>query len=183
MLHRVARLVSDAARVGAVVVAVLLGFAGNVEGAIRLAGVAVILVVVRRARLVPTTDAAFSVGLVAAAWASTAHWYRRVWWIDDVMHLVVPAAAATALLQVLIKRHLLPSLGSMRPVAVSLLVVGCGMTIAVVWELYEWVAESVLGARLLVGYDDTIGDLTAALVGSTVAGVLLAMRLQGRRGG
>lgn len=41
-------------------------------------------------------------------------------------------------------------------------------------ELYEWLAATFMQSRILVGYDDTIGDMANGLFGSVVAGLLMA---------
>lgn len=54
--------------------------------------------------------------------------------------------------------------------AVVLVVTLLGATTALLWEIYEWLAENYLFSRIPVGYDDTIGDLANGTLGSLVAG-------------
>lgn len=49
-----------------------------------------------------------------------------------------------------------------------------GVALAVLWELGEWIGHTWIDERIQVGYDDTVGDLTAGAAGAVVAAVLLA---------
>ena len=46
-----------------------------------------------------------------------------------------------------------------------------GFAAGALWELYEWFANNVLGASILVSYDDTIADLLMGGCGLLVAGL------------
>lgn len=48
-----------------------------------------------------------------------------------------------------------------------------GLAAGSLWALYEWSAVRLLKADLIVGYDDTIGDLTMDGLGSVLAGLAL----------
>lgn len=61
-----------------------------------------------------------------------------------------------------------------------LLVFVLGAALAALWEIYEWVALRWLNARLVVGYNDAIGDMFNGALGSFVAGLLI---LSWRRSG
>ena len=48
-------------------------------------------------------------------------------------------------------------------------------TLALLWEMGEWFGHTALDDRIQVGYEDTLGDLAAGVVGAVVAAVLLAL--------
>ena len=59
----------------------------------------------------------------------------------------------------------------------AVLTTATGTALAVVWEFGEWYGHTFLDSRIQVGYDDTIGDLAAGMVGALVAGVALGSGL------
>jgi hypothetical protein len=67
-----------------------------------------------------------------------------------------------------------PAVGSGRA-ASALAVVAIGMSLAAIWELYEWVAINVLRSTTVsASYNDTIMDLAEGGVASLVLGLLVA---------
>ncbi|UNX54812.1 hypothetical protein MF406_00445 [Georgenia sp. TF02-10] len=48
------------------------------------------------------------------------------------------------------------------------------------WELGEWVGHTYGDPEIHVGYDDTVGDLAAGLLGSLLAGAIAACVARGR---
>jgi hypothetical protein len=108
--------------------------------------------------LVPLTDVLWN----------TLDAYDRVWWWDDLNHLVNSALIATAI-GLWLRRFALDS------VAGFSLVFGIGVALAVGWELAEY-ASWAAGASEPQTYGDTIGDLTLAVVGTALAAAVLARR-------
>lgn len=123
-------------------------------------------------------DAALAALLLLSGWASAAGWYFEHPWIDIPIHFALTGASAAMLYFALARLDLLPKphQPSLRRNvgAVVLVVTLLGGTTAVVWEIYEWLAATFVQSRMLVGYDDTIGDMANGLVGSVVAGLLMA---------
>jgi hypothetical protein len=123
-------------------------------------------------------DAAFAALMLVSGWASAAGWYFEHPWIDIPIHFALTGAAAAMLYFALARMQLLPKLEQpslRRNVGAVVLVVALlGGTTAVVWEIYEWLAATFVQSRILVGYDDTIGDMSNGLLGSVVAGALMA---------
>lgn len=87
--------------------------------------------------------------------------YDRVWWWDDVNHLV-NAMAFAAVIGLLAGRYQLSSF-----VRFSL-ALGLGMTLLVLWEIGEYMVLSAELPEIETAYADTIGDLGAGLVGSVL---------------
>ena len=58
-----------------------------------------------------------------------------------------------------------------RPVlSTTLVTTVVGVTLGVVWELFEWFGHTFIDEEIYVGYEDTLGDLVAGGLGSLVAG-------------
>jgi hypothetical protein len=176
---------ADLVRLAAVVSAVLVLFDARWEAGIRFLLVFVVLLVPRHVGVPRPFEAAFGAALLAAAWASAAHLYQAAWWVDVVIHFVLGGVTAAMLYLVFAQVGVLPGLheGVLRQHRISLVVltVALGLAAGALWELYEWVATSVIpSASITVGYDDTVLDLTMDGSGSVVAGrVLLGWRREG----
>jgi hypothetical protein len=113
--------------------------------------------------LVPLTDALWN----------TLDAYDRIWWWDDLNHLLNSAVIASAL-GLWLRRY---ALGA---VVGFTLIFGIGMALAVGWELAEF-ASSAAGASEAQTYGDTIGDLVLAVVGTAVAATLAAREPRAER--
>ena len=50
----------------------------------------------------------------------------------------------------------------------------CGMALAVVWEILEWIGHTWIDDSIQVGYNDTVGDLVAGSLGAVVAALLVS---------
>lgn len=129
-------------------------------------------------------DAAYGVGLLAAAWSGVLGLYERVSWLDLVMHLVVTGLIAAV-------AHLVAARttgavvdpadardGRTRVGSVGV-TVALGLALSVLWEVGEYLGVTYVDATIHVAYRDTVGDLVLGGTGSLVAGVGLA--LAGRR--
>lgn len=120
-----------------------------------------------------TFDALYCSVLLVAAWAALLDWYVAVPWLDLVVH-----AMATGLVAVL-AWHLLHHLGALTPgagvgavqVAALVGVTSIGALLAVLWEFGEWLGHTYLDPAIQAGYDDTVTDLFAGLVGALLASV------------
>jgi uncharacterized membrane protein YjdF len=91
--------------------------------------------------------------------------YDSVWWWDDVNHLVNSFIVAYVV-ALWLRRY---PLGA---VARFFLCLGVGMTLAVGWELAEYPTFLDSSDQLLAAYEDTLGDLALALVGSSFAALV-----------
>ncbi|QCX29217.1 hypothetical protein FC770_09875 [Nocardioides jishulii] len=120
-----------------------------------------------------TVDALHCTVLLVAAWAALLDWYVAVPWLDLVVH-----AMATGLLAVMVW-HLLHDLGVLShgtgavAVRVEALagITSMGALLALLWEIGEWLGHTYLDPAIQVGYDDTVTDLLAGVVGAFLAGV------------
>lgn len=126
-------------------------------------------------------DAAFGLLMLASGWASAAGWYFEHPWIDIPIHFALTGTAATVVYVALVRAGGLPHPGEEGgggSGTVVLLMVLLGGAMSALWEMYEWLAENFLESRILVGYDDSIGDMANGVAGSLVAGLLMAAWLR-----
>lgn len=158
--------------------AVLSLAAGLWWGPVAVALVALVLlgvVAVRLADLPGTVQATGLVALLASAWAALLEGYQAIGWLDVVAHAVITgllAAVATALLTGPPLRPARTAPGTRADAVLGTTAIGA--LLAVVWEVGEWVGHTYLDPAIHVGYDDTVGDLAVGVLGSLVAGVLVA---------
>lgn len=178
---RTAGILADVLRAAVLAAAVLTALSDQVEGAIRLGLVFLILLAPRLAGLPRPVDLAVCVLLPLATAASLFHWYRQITWLDWVLHCVCTGALAAMTYLLLLRTPLLPPQRHQTRGAVVFLATLVGLALGVVWEFYEWFAEIVAGIRIGVGYTDTIADLAMDTLGSLLAGfVLMAWMASGR---
>lgn len=138
--------------------------------------------------LVPGTalDWASQAVLLAAGWFSVTGLYHRVQALDLAMHAA--ASAVVAGLVAVAVRARLRRRGVSAGRAVALLgplTAGVGLAAAtvalgVLWELAEWWGHTAVTPEIGVGYEDTVGDLAADLLGACL-GAALAVRSALRR--
>lgn len=182
---RWARLVTDVASVCAVA-SVL---AGLWFGPVAIALVALVLLGVVLVRLAPLPGQMKAVAvsaLVASAWAALLGGYQQVPWLDVVAHAVITGLLAAVAAALLTGPPLRPA-GSGpvldRRIDAVLVTTGLGSLLAVIWEIAEWVGHVYIDPDVFVSYDDTIGDLAAAVVGSVLAGLFLGRITRSGTGG
>lgn len=128
-------------------------------------------------------DAAYCASLLVAAWAAQLDWYVAVPWLDIAVHAVATALVAVVVCLTLERWSGVDraALGPRGLWVAAVLVSTTGATLGLLWELGEWFGHTYLDDRIQVGYTDTIGDLAAGLVGSVVAGLLVARSVRGAR--
>ena len=96
--------------------------------------------------------------------------YDRIWWWDDANHLV-------NWFLLCLGAGLLLRRGAIRPAwALGLAVTGLGATLAIGWELAEYLTFIRHGTELDTAYTDTLGDEALGTLGALIAGVLIAAR-------
>lgn len=138
-------------------------------------------VVARALGLRPAVDVAVSLSSSLAAWSSTLGWYTGAPGWDKVVHVLLVGLLAVVLCVVASDLGVLHDVRSL-PVPAQVVVGGvAGLAIGGVWEMGEWVGHTFVDATIFVGYDDTIGDLLADLVGGLAAGAALRWAAGDRR--
>lgn len=179
--HRIG-LFTDLLRLLVLSSAALAAWTQPAEAAVRFLLIFLLLMGTRAIRAPRPFDAALALMLLATGWASAANWYVEHAWVDIPIHFALTGSTAAMLYFGLLHLDLLPSprrLTVGRGAGVVVLPVTLlGGTAAAIWEIYEWLAETYLPSRIAVGYADTIGDMANGMVGSVVAGLVLAWWLR-----
>lgn len=123
-------------------------------------------------------DALCQIAFLTTAWAAVMGMYETVPWVDIPAH-VLGTAGATLIAWRLVVRfdpgHAGPGVS-----AWSTLwhLASLAALLSVLWEIGEWVGHTFISRDILVGYDDTIGDLTVGVVGGALLALPLARRLE-----
>ena len=92
--------------------------------------------------------------------------YDRVTWFDDAIHLANTAALSAGVL--LLTGAVAAPLWRRLEVAVA-----AGLTLSLLWELWEFVAFVTRSAEASTAYTDTLGDLALGWVGAVLAAGLV----------
>lgn len=96
--------------------------------------------------------------------------YKIIGWLDLVVHFLMIAILAKLLTNMLLHHGSMPAAGSPREAGgVLVAVTSMGVLLAVLWEIGEWVGHTFINQGVGVGYEDTLGDLAAGLLGATAA--------------
>jgi len=170
-----AETVADALRALALVGIMVAGVGWGPVAGVSVALVAGGMVLSRLAQVRPSVDIAFGVVLLLAVWSSVLDLYVTVRWWDIPMHFLTNGLCAVLLYLVLMRLEALPDASTLpRPVASAVTVTtALGLSLGVVWEVFEWLGHTFVDDAIYVGYTDTIGDLVWGGAGSMLAGFTL----------
>jgi hypothetical protein len=140
-------------------------------------------VAVRQLQLPRPFDLAFLIGMSLQAWGNTFHLFTSFSDYDLIVHFVLPLAVAPAVYIMLSRSEVVPDLagGRTQPhhyLGVWLITFALGFSIGALYEIYEYVANHLLGGDLKVGYSDTISDLADDALASALGGLLLVVWAQ-----
>ncbi len=119
------------------------------------------------------------VALLAGLAASIFNLYAMFWWFDEALHFFLPFAV-TLVLGLYAYGALLT--GRRRhEVLLVLTIAGLGLALGTLWELVEWIYDSVFTpSNFILGKWDTMIDLSLNLAGGVLAGIVSLIML--RRG-
>lgn len=173
---RVGTWVLRAAAVAAVASIIAMLLTQQWDGAIRFVAVLVLIGLADRARVPLVFAGAFAVMALVSMWASVEQWYRAIDDFDLVIHFLTPGAVSAVVYFLVATWRIFPDVREQLPFrrfAPVAWTVSIGVTLAVVWEYYEWIVQQIAPASRIVGYTDTIGDLLAGMLGSATAGLLV----------
>ena len=169
----------DLLRLSFAAAAVVLFLAGNLEQAVRMAGTFLVLVAAQRLRLPRLFDLLFISGMGLQAWGNPLGLFEDIDKYDNLVHFVLPASSVPVLYVLSVRLGLLPDLAEARQPRHRLgLVVFAemnGLSIAALYEIYEYVAVEWLDAGMAIGYADTIFDLTLGVGGALAGGLVLML--------
>jgi hypothetical protein len=125
----------------------------------------------------PPLDLVYGAVLLFAAWSAVLDLYVAYDWLDVVVHAATCGLTAWLASRLLAACEAVPRPGpessrAARAGAV-LTTTALGTTLGLLWELGEWFGHTYLDRRIQVGYNDTIGDLTADALGALAAGLVV----------
>lgn len=153
---------------------------GPREQSFRLAGTFLLVLVPRRLDAPRPLDLLFLAGMSFQAWGNVFGVFNDVYGYDKVVHFILPSATSALLYLLLVRLHVVPDLANHRGLHVRggmvLTTFALGLTFGGgLYEIYEWFADTVLGAHLYTSYGDTIADLLDDSIGSLLGGALLVV--------
>lgn len=121
-------------------------------------------------------DTLFCATLLLAVWAALLDWYVSLPALDLAVHALTTGLVGALAWQLIDRAGLLvPHTEVVRARRAALLVtVMAATTLAVLWEIGEWLGHTYLDRRIQVGQSDTATDLVAGIVGAVLAGLLVA---------
>ncbi|WP_204163412.1 hypothetical protein [Nocardioides gilvus] len=121
-------------------------------------------------------DAAFCSAALFAAWAALLDWYVSVEWLDLAVHTVFTALLGLLAWQLLLRSGVLAEPTTLLAARLGAVVFTTTMatTLAALWEIGEWLGHNHLDSSIQVGYQDTLSDLAAGVLGALAAGMLAA---------
>lgn len=170
-----AEITADALRVLAVIgiVVAAIGW-GPMEGA-SLAIVAVGMLLPRLMNLRPSVDIAFGVVVLVAVWSSVLEIYITTRWWDLPVHFLTNGLCAAVLYLLLVRGRVIADATTLpRPMlSAAVMTAAVGMSLGVLWEVWEWFGHTFIDGEIFVGYVDSIGDLVWGAFGALVAGCLI----------
>lgn len=124
-------------------------------------------------------DLGFTAAMAGQAWGDVAGAFSTVTGYDIGVRLVVSSAAAAILYLVLIRISAVPDFshesGIRQRLAIGLTGFSFGFGAGIFYELYVWMADSILGARIPVDYRSLIGRLSLDALGALIGGLLLVL--------
>jgi uncharacterized membrane protein YjdF len=152
---------------------------GDTESAVRFLLTFLLLVCVRLLDLPRLFDFGFVLGMMFQAWGNALGLFIDLPWYDRVVHFVLPFFTAPTVYILLARLEVVPDLTEeirrYRALGIVIMSFAFGMTVGAIYEIYEWFANHALGAHLLVGYGDTIGDLADNALGALGGSYLLLL--------
>ena len=169
----------DLLRLSFAVAAVAYFIAGEVEYAVRMAFSFLVVVAAMRLRLPRLFDLLFIVAFGLQAWGNALSLFEDIDWWDNLVHFFLPATSVPVLYVLNWRLGLLPAMAEeQRPrqrLGLVVFAMMSGLSIAALYEIYEYVMVEWLNADLAIGYSDTIFDLTLGFGGALAGGLLLML--------
>jgi hypothetical protein len=167
----------DVLRATFLVAAIALLLAGEIGAGVRMGLTFLLLAGLRLLDLPRPVDLGVVLGMALQAWGNALGLFDRWPWWDVVVHFVLPLFTAPALYIMLARLEVVPDLTDpttgRNHVGILIITAALGVSVGVVYELYEWFDVRVFGAGLHVGYGDTIADLLDDMLASVAGGALL----------
>ena len=129
----------------------------------------------RALRLRPGFDITFAIVTLIAVWSSVIDLYVTVRWWDLPVHFVLNGLVAAIGYLLLVHFDIVAEARTRsRPVlSTTIVTTALGLSLGVVWEMFEWFGKNFIDGEIYVGYTDSIGDLLWGGLGSLLAGLAM----------
>jgi len=169
----------DLLRLSFVAGSVVFFLRGEVEPAVTLAATFLVLMVAQRLRMPRLFDLLFIIGLGSSAWGNALNLFDEIDKWDNLVHFLLPMSSVPVLYVLSLRLGLVPDLAeAQRPrqrLGLVLFAQMNGLSIAALYEIYEYVVVNWFGSDKEIGYSDTIFDLTLGAGGALAGGVILML--------
>ena len=171
-----AEIVADVLRMLGVLSIVVAGIGWGLLSGLSFVAASAAMLIPRLLRVRPAFDLLFCATVLLSTWSSVLGLFITTRWWDVPMHFFTNGVAAAMLYVVLVRFDVLADAETLpRPVlSAALMVTALGLSLGVLWELFEWFGRTYLDPEILTGYSDTLDDLLQGGLGSLAAG--LSMR-------
>ncbi|HSP75499.1 MAG TPA: hypothetical protein VLO31_04700 [Cryobacterium sp.] len=144
---------------------------GTIAG-VSLAVVSVGMFLPRMLGVRPGADIAFGIVVLIAVWSSVLQIYISTRWWDLPMHFLTNGLCAALCYLLLVRLGVLADAATFpRPMlSTVVMTTALGLSLGVLWEIFEWFGHTFIDEAIYVAYVDTIGDLVWGGAGSLLAG-------------
>lgn len=168
----VAEVIADALRVLAAVSIVVAGVGWGPLSGISLAIVLGAMLVPRLLGLRPAFDIAFGIVSLVAVWSSVLGIYVTTRWWDLPIHFLANGLYAALCYIVLVRLGVLADATNLPhpTLSAAVMTTALGLSLGVLWEIFEWFGHAFIDGEIYVGYQDSIGDLLFGGLGALIAG-------------
>ncbi|MBC7441494.1 MAG: hypothetical protein H7311_03075 [Ramlibacter sp.] len=165
----------------ALICIVVAGLGWGLISGLSLAVVFVGMFIPRLLGLRPSVDIVFGIVVLISVWSSVLHIYIATRWWDLPMHMITNGLCAALSYLLLVRLGVLPDAETLpRPMlSAAVMTTALGLSLGVLWEVFEWFGHTYIDEEIFVDYVDTIGDLVWGGVGSLLAGFSMSF-LTGR---
>lgn len=163
---------ADALRILAVIGIVVAGAGWGPIAGVSLAFVAVGMLLPRLLGVRPSFDIAFGIVALVAVWSSVLQIYISTRWWDLPMHFLTNGLSAALCYIMLVQLGIVADAATLpRPMlSAAVTTIALGLSLGVLWEIFEWFGHTFIDEEIYVGYVDSIGDLAWGGAGALVAG-------------
>lgn len=172
-----AETVADALRVLAAIGIVVAGVGWGPAAGFSLAFVTVGMFLPRLLGVRPGFDIAFGIVALASVWSSVLDIYISTRWWDLPMHFLTNGLCAALVFIGLVRLGILADSARLsRPmVSTAVMTFALGLSLGVLWEIFEWFGHTFIDGEIFVGYVDSIGDLAWGGIGALLAGLSMPL--------
>lgn len=171
-----AEVIADVLRLLAVLSIVVAAIGWGPLSGLSFVAVVAVMLVPRVLHVRASFDIAFGLAVLFSTWSSVLGVYHTTDWWDVPMHFLTNGLCAALLFVVFVRLGVLADPATLRHPALSATVMttALGLSMGVLWELFEWFGRTYIDDEIYVGYEDSLGDLAWGGLGSLLAG--LSMR-------